>query len=681
MSRRVIFGLLSAACAVALALLPVGSALAGNPNAGDVWVDNVGQPAGPGHEMDPHLACQNIDLWGAGLADSSGSYTIDGWPPSGSQEQDYAGSWSYDQAAGGTQVLDVISVQTLIANAIANGDAPQNGQGFHFKLEFSQDPQKHKTFWVDCQLPSIATHAASASAGQPIHDTAILTGGSSPTGTITWNLYASSDTTCATSLHSVSEAVNGDGTYTSPGVSVGPGSYQWVAMYSGDAGNASASTSCNDPQETSVVQTTPAAAIAVVKLERDATSGGSFTHGPLTGGPGDTIDYQMTVLNTGNTPLVISFSDPRCDAGTLSGPTVETGSFDAASGTLSSGGVLQYTCSHVLSATDAPAYTNTASATGQPPTGGPVSASDTVQALVSIAPGLTVVKLQRDGSAGAFTSGMIAARVGDTIEYEIRATNTGNVALTLSLSDPGCDAGTIAGPVATSGTLVGNLLLPGATAQYTCSHLLGAGDAPSFTNVATVTGQPPSGPPLSGTGSVVATVAIPGISVVKLQREGSRGPFTTATIMAEVGTRIEYEIEVTNTGNVPLTLSLSDPLCNPGTITGPTVIRGSLSGATLEPGGEAQYTCSHLLRGDDASPFMNTATVTGQPPVGSPVVGTSSVTARKQAIKAKRILRCGRGKVRKVRRVHGKLVVVCVQKRSVHPIHIHRHPRPPHFTG
>ena len=25
-----------------------------------------------------------------------------------------------------------------------------NGQGYHFKLQLSQEPQKHKTFWVNC---------------------------------------------------------------------------------------------------------------------------------------------------------------------------------------------------------------------------------------------------------------------------------------------------------------------------------------------------------------------------------------------------------------------------------------------------------------------------------------------------------------------------------------------------
>jgi len=163
LSKPVLYAAFGAVCAAGLAAAPSGAfaATGGNSNKGDVWVDNVGNPPGPGHEMDPHLACADINLWGSGLADASGTYTIDGWPPSGSQEQDYPASgtaaWTYNTAAGGSQVTSVISVQTLINNAIANGDAVHNKQGFHFKLEFSQDPQKHKTFWVQCPGPVVGT--------------------------------------------------------------------------------------------------------------------------------------------------------------------------------------------------------------------------------------------------------------------------------------------------------------------------------------------------------------------------------------------------------------------------------------------------------------------------------------------------------------------------------------------
>jgi hypothetical protein len=138
-----IVSLAAAACA--------NAAAGGDSNAGDVWLDNVGQPAGPGHEMDAHLGCTDINLWGAGLADRSGTFAIDGWPPSGTKEQDYTGTWSY--GGSGTQVVAVIDAQKLIMQAAANGDRPA-AKGYHFKLDFSQDPQKHKTFWVNCPAPS-----------------------------------------------------------------------------------------------------------------------------------------------------------------------------------------------------------------------------------------------------------------------------------------------------------------------------------------------------------------------------------------------------------------------------------------------------------------------------------------------------------------------------------------------
>lgn len=132
----------------------------GHSDGGDVWLDNVGQPAGPGHEMDPHLACQDIDLWGSGLADGSGTFAINGWSPSGSQEVDYSGTWS----SAGEEPIAVISVAKLISQVEANGDSAA-AQGFHFKLDFSQDPQKHKTFWIDCPPSSSGGGGGTPSGG------------------------------------------------------------------------------------------------------------------------------------------------------------------------------------------------------------------------------------------------------------------------------------------------------------------------------------------------------------------------------------------------------------------------------------------------------------------------------------------------------------------------------------
>ncbi len=198
------------AAVAALGLMGTGAAAwaaaGGDPNAGDVWLDNVGQPAGPGHEMDPHLACQDINLWGDKLADSSGTYTIDGWPPSGSQEVDYSSSWSYSQSQGGDQVTSVINVQQLISQAQANGDTPA-AQGYHFKLDFSQDPQKHKTFWVNCPAPSTSTPSSGTTApsgtssGTPSSGTTAPSGTSS--GTPTSGTTAPSSTSSSSSPRSI----------------------------------------------------------------------------------------------------------------------------------------------------------------------------------------------------------------------------------------------------------------------------------------------------------------------------------------------------------------------------------------------------------------------------------------------------------------------------------------------
>jgi hypothetical protein len=94
----------------------------------------------------------------------------------------------------------------------------------------------------------------------------------------------------------------------------------------------------------------------------------------------------------------------------------------------------------------------------------------------------------------------------------------------------------------------------------------------------------------------------------------------------------------------------------------------------------AQFSCSHVLTATDQSPFTNTATVTGQPPSGSPVQGTASVTADKQAVKPVTVLRCAHGKVKKHRKVHGKTVTVCVAKKRVRAV-VRRRIKPPSFTG
>ena len=244
-------GALCLALSLPMAVLAAGqvspassSSGSGNPNHEDVWVDNVGQPAGPGHEMDPHLACQDINLWGVTMADASGQFTIDGWPPSGSgsgdlnrpgykEDQAWPGTkanpalatWNYNQSQGGDQVMAVIKVKTLIADAIANGDSPVNGEGFHFKLQFLQDPQKHKTFWVNCPGPTPSPSPSSSSSPSPSPSSSSSPSPSpSPSSSSSPSPSPSSNQPTLTVVKS--NDADGDGTYQqteeapSPGASV-----------------------------------------------------------------------------------------------------------------------------------------------------------------------------------------------------------------------------------------------------------------------------------------------------------------------------------------------------------------------------------------------------------------------------------------------------------------------------
>jgi hypothetical protein len=83
--------------------------------------------------------------------------------------------------------------------------------------------------------------------GVPLTDSATLSGGASPTGTITFTLIAPGGATVDTETI----AVSGNGTYSTPHsfVPAAAGTYQWVASYGGDANNRpAASTPGSEPE-------------------------------------------------------------------------------------------------------------------------------------------------------------------------------------------------------------------------------------------------------------------------------------------------------------------------------------------------------------------------------------------------------------------------------------------------
>ena len=91
-----------------------------------------------------------------------------------------------------------------------------------------------------------------------------------------------------------------------------------------------------------------------------------FVDGPIQTHMGDKIDYQFTVTSPppGDVGLQVEFSDPRCDAGTLTGPVKTGGNGDDL---LEPGETWTYQCSRVITANDQDPLPNTAKVTGQVP--------------------------------------------------------------------------------------------------------------------------------------------------------------------------------------------------------------------------------------------------------------------------------------------------------------------------
>jgi hypothetical protein len=110
---------------------------------------------------------------------------------------------------------------------------------------------------VSKAAPTITTQASSGVVlGNGVSDTATIAGGAAPSGTVTFKLYGASDPTCASAPVFTSSAitVNGDGTYSSGSFTPSAvGTYHWVADYSGDANNTSATTHCGDANESVAV--------------------------------------------------------------------------------------------------------------------------------------------------------------------------------------------------------------------------------------------------------------------------------------------------------------------------------------------------------------------------------------------------------------------------------------------
>lgn len=96
--------------------------------------------------------------------------------------------------------------------------------------------------------PTISTQASPGGLlGAPVTDTATVTGGTNPTGTVTFRLF--SDGACTVQVFTSTNALQGSTARSGSFTPTAAGTYRWTASYSGDAVNNPVSAPCNAPNE------------------------------------------------------------------------------------------------------------------------------------------------------------------------------------------------------------------------------------------------------------------------------------------------------------------------------------------------------------------------------------------------------------------------------------------------
>ncbi|HUD17675.1 MAG TPA: hypothetical protein VMQ59_10445, partial [Acidimicrobiales bacterium] len=165
----------------------------------------------------------------------------------------------------------------------------------------------------------------SVTLGASAHDTATLSGGTTPTGSIIFKLFGPSDPTCsaAPAYTSPLSTVTGDGPYVSPSFTpIADGTYSWVDLYSGDAKNTPVSTACGDPAESLTVTTTVQPTTVSTSLSGGGQSGTSISVPTGTAVTDAATLAGANASTAGGTVTYGVFSDNTCATSAGSGGTV-----------------------------------------------------------------------------------------------------------------------------------------------------------------------------------------------------------------------------------------------------------------------------------------------------------------------------------------------------------------------
>ncbi len=450
---------------------------------------------------------------------------------------------------------------------------------------------------------------------QPINDVATVTGtppaAPTPTGTVTFTLFGPGNPTCtgAPIFTSAARPLGGGPPPTATSENFTPtaaGTYNWVAVYSGDATYAAATSPCGAPNEESLVTPLP-----TISVDKTAT--------PLSlPEPGGDFTFNVVVTNTSTEVLTITSltDDVYGDLTTRANSTCNTAIGTVLQPTPGPGNT--YSCSFVApftgNAGDAQTDVVTVNATNP----GGVVVTDNDDAVVTITDDPPQIQIVKDATpltlpepGGAFTYNLVITNP-DTLEA---------VTVTSLVDDVYGNLDDPANPNVTSNTCVdavGTVLAPspGPGNTFSCSFTANftgnSGD--SVTDVATVVGVDDDGTSVTDSDDAVVnlTGVAPAIAIVK-----TANPLT----LPEPGGAFTFNLVITNPSTVEAVTitslvddvygNLDDP-ANPA-VTNNTCLDAVGTVLAVSPGPGNTFSCSFTgqFTGNSGDSQTDTATVVG----------------------------------------------------------------------
>ncbi len=322
------------------------------------------------------------------------------------------------------------------------------------------------------------------------------------------------------------------------------------------------------------------------------------------------VPYSFLVTNTGNVALTGVTVVDTAFSGTGAPPTIS-----CPQTTLAVNANMVCTAQYVLTQgdVDAGSVTNTATATGTPPQGAPVTDTSTAVVSGSAAPALSLVK---NADATQVTS---PAAAGQLITFRYTLVNTGNVSLqNVSIADPLPGLGTITYAWPGADGVLSPQQVATATATYAVTQA--DVDAGQVANTADAAGETTTGTPVESEPSSTLTPLVPG-AALDLQK-GATPAFGTP---AAPGDLITFDFTITNTGNLTLQdVNVVDLLPGLSTIT----YTWPGDAGVLAPGDIATATATYpiTLADIDAGTVANTAIAHGTTPGGADTPSPEATT-------------------------------------------------------